>query len=46
MIAALIARFGGLDGETLARLTPLLSPLILNWNGAEVGLVRPAGPLG
>jgi len=46
MIAALIARFAGLDGDTLARLTPLLSPLILNWNGAEVGLVRPAGPLG
>jgi L-asparaginase II len=46
MIAALIARFAGLDADTLARLTPLLSPLILNWNGAEVGLVRPAGPLG
>jgi L-asparaginase II len=45
MIAALIARFGGLDGETLARLAPLLSPLILNWNGAEVGLMRAAGPL-
>jgi L-asparaginase II len=46
MIAALIVRFGGLDGETLARLAPLLTPPIFNWNGAVVGLVRPAGPLG
>jgi L-asparaginase II len=45
MIGALIARFGGLDDEALVRLTPLVSPRLLNWNGAEVGLLRPAGPL-
>jgi L-asparaginase II len=45
MIVALIKRFANLDGETLARLTPLASPRLFNWNGAEVGLLRPAGPL-
>ena len=45
MIVALIKRFGNLDGETLARLMPLASPRLFNWNGAEVGLLRPAGPL-
>ena len=45
MIVALIKRFGNLDGETLARLMPLASPRLVNWNGAEVGLLRPAGPL-
>jgi L-asparaginase II len=45
MIAVLVARFGSLDGETLGRLSPLVSPRILNWNGEEVGLLRPAGPL-
>ncbi len=45
MISALLARFGGLDAETLARLMPLVSPRLFNWNGAEVGLLRPAGPL-
>jgi L-asparaginase II len=45
MIAALIQRFGGLDDETSARLTRFVSPRLLNWNGAEVGLLRPAGPL-
>jgi L-asparaginase II len=45
MIVALIKRFGNLDSETLARLMPLASPRLVNWNGAEVGLLRPAGPL-
>ena len=45
MIAALIHRFGGFDEETSARLMRFVSPRLLNWNGAEVGLLRPAGPL-
>jgi L-asparaginase II len=45
MIAALIRRFGGFDEETGACLMRFVSPRLLNWNGAEVGLLRPAGPL-
>ena len=45
MIAALIRRFGGFDDETEARFSRFVSPRLLNWNGAEVGLLRPAGPL-
>jgi L-asparaginase II len=45
MIAALIRRFGGFDDTTAARLAPFVSPRLLNWNGAEVGRLRPAGPL-
>jgi L-asparaginase II len=45
MIAALIRRFGGFDDGTIARLAPFVSPRLLNWNGAEVGRLRPAGPL-
>jgi L-asparaginase II len=45
MIAALIRRFGGFDEETNARLARFVSPRLKNWNGAEVGLLRPAGPL-
>ena len=45
MIAALICRFGGLDDETAGRLARFVSPRLSNWNGAEVGLLRPAGPL-
>ena len=45
MIAALIRRFGGFDDETAARLAYFVSPRLLNWNGVEVGLLRPAGPL-
>ena len=45
MIAALIRRFGGFDDETAALLAPFVSPRLLNWNGAEVGRLRPAGPL-
>ena len=45
MIAALIRRFGGFDEEMKARLARFVSPRLFNWNGAEVGLLRPAGPL-
>jgi L-asparaginase II len=45
MIAALIQRFGGFDEEGSARLMRFVSPRLSNWNGAEVGLLRPAGPL-
>ncbi len=45
MIAALIRRFGGFDERTVARLARFVSPRLLNWNGAEVGLLRPVGPL-
>jgi L-asparaginase II len=45
MIAALTHRFGGLDDQTEARFLRFVSPRLLNWNGAEVGVLRPAGPL-
>ncbi len=45
MIAALIRRFGDFDEETVARLARFVSPRLFNWNGAEVGFLRPAGPL-
>jgi L-asparaginase II len=45
MIAALIRRFGGFGDESAARLARFGAPRLFNWNGAEVGLLRPAGPL-
>ena len=45
MIATLIRRFGGFDEGTIARLARFVSPRLSNWNGAEVGRLRPAGPL-
>jgi L-asparaginase II len=45
MIAALIRRFAGFDDDKAARLQPFVSPRLMNWNGAEVGRLRPAGPL-
>jgi L-asparaginase II len=45
MIAALIRRFGGFDDGTSARLSRFVSPRLLNGNGAEVGILRPTGPL-
>ncbi len=45
MIAALIRRFGGFDDEASARFMRFVSPRLSNWNGAEVGLLRAAGPL-
>jgi L-asparaginase II len=44
MIAALIRRFGDLEEETGARFARFVSPRLSNWNGAEVGLLRPVGP--
>ena len=45
MMAALIRRFGGFDDATTARLARFVSPRLTNWNGVEVGLLRPVGPL-
>jgi L-asparaginase II len=45
MIAALIRRFGDLEQEAGARFSRFVSPRLSNWNGAEVGLMRAAGPL-
>jgi len=45
MIAALIRRFGGFDEETEARLARFVLPPLFNWNGVEVGCLRPSGPL-
>jgi L-asparaginase II len=45
MIAALILRFGRFNDETASRLQPFVAPRLSNWNGAEVGGLRPAGPL-
>jgi L-asparaginase II len=45
MIAALILRFGDFDGEARARFMHFVSPQLFNWTGAEVGRLRPAGPL-
>jgi L-asparaginase II len=45
MIAALIRRFGGFDEEAKARFARFVSPRLMNWNGAEVGRLRPTGPL-
>jgi L-asparaginase II len=45
MIAALLRRFVNFDEEIAARLGRLVSPRLFNWNGAEVGRLRPVGPL-
>ncbi len=45
MTAGLLRRFGAF-GETLnARLAPFVAPRLVNWNGVETGVLRPAGPL-
>ena len=44
--AALISRFlrpGGAAGDVLSALA---RPVLKNWNGIEIGVLRPAGPLG
>ena len=41
MIAALLRRFGGFE-EPLDR---FVAPTLVNWNGIEVGALRPGGPL-
>lgn len=43
--AALIARFLATDGEQAATLDALARPVLRNWNGAEIGTLRPAEPL-
>ncbi len=45
-MAALVAKFLPLSEEEQRALAPLLSPSLRNWNGIEVGRVRPAGALG
>jgi L-asparaginase II len=44
-IAALILRLGGFEESINANLAPFVSPKIVNWNGVETGVLRPAGPL-
>jgi L-asparaginase II len=41
MIAACLARFGGLDDPLAA----FIRPALVNWNGTPVGALRPARPL-
>jgi L-asparaginase II len=43
--AALIARILAPGGEAGATLAALTRPALRNWNGIEVGRLRPAGPL-
>ena len=45
MTAALIRRFGGFGDALDARLAPFIASRLVNWNGVEVGRLRPAGPL-
>jgi L-asparaginase II len=45
MIARLLQRFGGFDETLQAQLEPFTQQRLVNWNGVEVGVVRPAGPL-
>lgn len=45
MLAALVARFLPMSAEEERRLAALRTPVLKNWNGIEVGLVRPAGVL-
>ena len=45
IIAALIQRLGGFDEGLRASLAPFVRPRLVNWNGIEVGVLRPAGPL-
>jgi L-asparaginase II len=44
-MAALIARFLTLTPREAAAMQPRLTPTLRNWNGIEVGALRPAGPL-
>lgn len=45
MVAALIARFLPLDEAQSAAFARFRTPILKNWNGIEVGSLRPAGPL-
>jgi L-asparaginase II len=44
MMAATIARFLASEADRAA-LAPRLAPTLRNWNGTQVGALRPAGPL-
>ncbi|MDQ4135624.1 MAG: asparaginase [Pseudomonadota bacterium] len=44
-MAALILRLLRLDGEERVAVERLVRPVLRNWNGIEVGTIRPAGPL-
>ncbi len=44
-MAALILRLLRLDGEERVAVERLVRPVLRNWNGMEVGAIRPAGPL-
>jgi L-asparaginase II len=44
-VAALIQRFGGFDEDVRAKLAPFVAQRLLNWNGVETGVLRPAGLL-
>jgi len=44
-MAVLIGRFGGFEENVRAQLAPFVAPRLMNWNGVETGVLRPAGPL-
>ena len=46
IMAALVARLLPLDDADRAALDPLMRPVLRNWNGIEVGALRPAQALG
>ncbi|HVL74024.1 MAG TPA: asparaginase [Beijerinckiaceae bacterium] len=45
VMASLVLRFLPVEGEARALLEAAAAPRLRNWNGIEVGAVRPAGPL-
>jgi L-asparaginase II len=44
-MAALLARLLALDDADRVILDPLVQPVLRNWNGIEVGVLRPGGSL-
>ena len=46
MIAALIARYLPMKDAERASFQRFVSPRLTNWRGIDVGVIRPAGPLG
>jgi L-asparaginase II len=46
MVAATLARLLGPSDPLACALGDLARPELVNWNGIEVGAIRPAGPLG
>ncbi len=45
MVAAVLARLLEHDGELVAKLGELAAPKLTNWNGIEVGALRPVGAI-